>query len=167
MVSAEQRWKRGMRAHGPAVQAFHQAAHNLNNARFRAYHNPNNAQAQANLVRARANRERAWRNYTAAVNMVTSAYRILLRKYHIPGIRAANQNIVMENLYQRNLPRAKEAAARKIQSAFRRMRAMRHTRARAPANLVLQKAMSPRRIAHLLRTYGPNMGPNSIRHFQA
>lgn len=167
MVSAEQRWKRGMRAHGPAAQAFHRAANNLNNAMFRAHRNPNNAQAQANLVRARANRERAWRNYTAAVNMVSAAYRILLRKYQIPGIRAANQNAVMEGLYQRNLPRAKEAAARKIQSAFRRMRAMRHTRARAPANLVREKAMSPRRIAHLWKKFGPNMGTNIMRHFEA
>jgi hypothetical protein len=162
MVSAEQRWKRGSIAHARTVAAFHQAAHRLNNARFRAHQHPNNAQAQANLVRARANRERAWANYTAATNMVSSAYRILLRKYHIPGIRAANQNAVMETLYQRNLPRAKESAARKIQSAFRRFRAIRHTRARAPANLVLQKAMSPTRIGHLIRTYGPN----SIRHFR-
>jgi len=162
MVSAEQRWKRGSIAYGRTSVAFHRAARNLNNARFRAYHNPNNAQAQANLVRAQTERNRAWRNYTTATNMVSSAYKILLRKYHIPGIRARNQNTVMEGLYQANLPRAKEAAARKIQSAFRRMRAMRHTRARAPANLVLQKAMSPTRIAHLIRTYGPS----SIRHFQ-
>jgi hypothetical protein len=129
---------------------------------FRARQNPNNAQAQANLARARANHARAKANYHAAVNMVSSAYKILLRKYHIAGIRARNQNTVMEELYQRNLPRAKESAARKIQGAFRKFRAIRHTRARAPSNLVLQKAMSPTRIGHLVRTYGPN----SIRHFQ-
>ena len=55
-------------------------------------------------------------------------------------------------------------AARKIQTAFRvyrTRRAIKHTRTRAPAKLVLQKAMSPKRIMYLHRTYGPN----SLRHF--
>ena len=63
--------------------------------------------------------------------------------------------------FQNQPLRTRRAAARKIQSAYRTHRAMKHTRNRAPANLVLQKAMSPRRIGYLYRTYGPN----SLRHF--
>jgi len=160
MVSAEQRWKRGSIAHGRTALAYNRARRNINTVRFRAFQHPNNARAQANLVRAQALVAQTKANYKAAVNQVSSAYKILLRKYGIAGIR--NQNAVMEELYQRNLPRARESAARKIQSAFRKTRAIRHTRARAPSSLVLQKAMSPTRIGHLVRTYGPN----SIRHFQ-
>ena len=162
MVSAEQRWKRGSIAHARTSRAYNRARSNINTVRFRAFQHPNNARAQANLVKAKALVNQTRRNYHASVNQVSSAYKILLRKYGIAGIRARNQNAVMEELYQRNLPRAKESAARKIQSAFRKFKAIRHTRARAPSNLVLQKAMSPTRIGHLLRTYGPN----SIRHFQ-
>ena len=158
-MSAEQRWKRGSIAHARTSRAYNRARRNINTVRFRAFHHPNNARAQANLVRAQALVAQTRANYKASVNQVSSAYKILLRKY---GIRARNQNAVMEELYQRNLPRARESAARKIQSAFRKIRAIRHTRARAPSNLVLQKAMSPTRIGHLVRTYGPN----SIRHFQ-
>jgi hypothetical protein len=159
MVSAEQRWKRGSIAHARTSLAYNRARRNINTVRFRAFQHPNNARAQANLVRAQALVAQTRANYRAAVNQVSSAYKILLRKY---GIRARNQNAVMEELYQRNLPRARESAARKIQSAFRKIRAIQHTRARAPSSLVLQKAMSPTRIGHLVRTYGPN----SIRHFQ-
>jgi hypothetical protein len=160
MVSAEQRWKRGTIAHARTSRAYNRARRNINTVRFRAFQHPNNARAQANLVRAQALVAQTRANYKASVNQVSSAYKILLRKYGIAGIR--NQNAVMEELYQRNLPRARESAARKIQSAFRKTRAIRHTRARAPSSLVLQKAMSPTRIGHLVRTYGPN----SIRHFQ-
>ena len=160
MVSAEQRWKRGTIAHARTSRAYNRARSNINTVRFRAFQHPNNARAQANLVRAQALVAQTRANYKASVNQVSSAYKILLRKYGIAGIR--NQNAVMEELYQRNLPRARESAARKIQSAFRKTRAIRHTRARAPSSLVLQKAMSPTRIGHLVRTYGPN----SIRHFQ-
>lgn len=159
MVSAEQRWKRGSIAHARTSRAYNRARSNINTVRFRAFQHPNNARAQANLARAQALVAQTRANHRAAVNQVSSAYKILLRKY---GIRARNQNAVMEELYQRNLPRARESAARKIQSAFRKIRAIRHTRTRAPSNLVLQKAMSPTRIGHLVRTYGPN----SIRHFQ-
>ena len=159
MVSAEQRWKRGSIAHARTSRAYNRARSNINTVRFRAFQHPNNARAQANLARAQALVAQTRANHRAAVNQVSSAYKILLRKY---GIRARNQNAVMEELYQRNLPRARESAARKIQSAFRKIRAIQHTRARAPSNLVLQKAMSPTRIGHLVRTYGPN----SIRHFQ-
>ena len=159
MVSAEQLWKRGSIAHARTSRAYNRARSNINTVRFRAFQHPNNARAQANLARAQALVAQTRANHRAAVNQVSSAYKILLRKY---GIRARNQNAVMEELYQRNLPRARESAARKIQSAFRKIRAIQHTRARAPANLVLQKAMSPTRIGHLVRTYGPN----SIRHFQ-
>jgi hypothetical protein len=159
MVSAEQRWKRGSIAHARTSLAYNRARRNINTVRFRAFQHPNNARAQANLVRAQALVAQTRANHRAAVNQVSSAYKILLRKY---GIRARNQNAVMEELYQRNLPRARESAARKIQSAFRKIRAIQHTRARAPSSLVLQKAMSPTRIGHLVRTYGPN----SIRHFQ-
>jgi len=162
MVSAEQRWKRGSIAHARTSRAYNRARSNINTVRFRAFQHPNNARAQANLVRAQALVAQTRANHRAAVNQVSSAYKILLRKYGINGIRARNQNAVMEELYQKNLPRARESAARKIQSAFRKIRAIRHTRARAPSNLVLQKAMSPTRIGHLMRTYGPN----SIRHFQ-
>jgi hypothetical protein len=162
MVSAEQRWKRGTIAHARTSRAYNRARSNINTVRFRAFQHPNNARAQANLVRAQALVAQTRANYKASVNQVSSAYKILLRKYGIAGILARNQNAGMEELYQRNLPRARESAARKIQSAFRKTRAIRHTRARAPSNLVLQKAMSPTRIGHLMRTYGPN----SIRHFQ-
>lgn len=78
----------------------------------------------------------------------------------------ASQNlwIKLRNRFVRfqNKPiRARRAAASKIQSAYRTYRARKHTRNRAPANVVLQKAMSPRRIGYLYRTYGPN----SLRHF--
>lgn len=159
MVSAEQLWKRGSIAHARTSRAYNRARKNINTVRFRAFQNPNNARAQANLVRAQALVAQTRANHRAAVNQVSSAYKILLRKY---GISARNQNAVMEELYQKNLPRARESAARKIQSAFRKFGAIRHTRARAPSSLVLQKAMSPTRIGHLVRTYGPN----SIRHFQ-
>lgn len=160
MVSAEQLWKRGSIAHARTSRAYNRARSNINTVRFRAFQHPNNARAQANLVRAQALVAQTRANHRAAANQVSSAYKILLRKYGITGIR--NQNAVMEELYQRNLPRARESAARKIQSAFRKIRAIQHTRARAPSSLVLQKAMSPTRIGHLVRTYGPN----SIRHFQ-
>ena len=86
--------------------------------------------------------------------------------YNPSAISSTNKNTwrLLRNRFVRfqNQPlRTRRAAARKIQSAYRTHRAMKHTRNRAPANLVLQKAMSPRRIGYLYRTYGPN----SLRHF--
>jgi septation ring formation regulator EzrA len=98
MVSAEQRWNEGTRAYGRTMQALHRAGSTLNNARLKAHRNPNNARAQANLERAKANHNRARQNYRAATNQTTTAYRELLRKYHLPGLPVQFQNAVMENL---------------------------------------------------------------------
>lgn len=89
-----------------------------------------------------------WYNYDPSAISSTNknTWRVLKKRF----VRFQNQGI-----------RTRIAAARKIQSAYRTHRARTHTRIRAPTNLVLQKAMSPRRIAYLYRTYGPN----SVRHF--
>jgi hypothetical protein len=52
----------------------------------------------------------------------------------------------------------KELSARRIQSAVRRRQATAraHTRARAPRNNVLAAALHPRRVGHVVRTYGVN-----------
>ncbi len=52
----------------------------------------------------------------------------------------------------------RELAARRIQATVRRRQATAraHTRARAPRNNVAAAAFSPRRVGHMVRTYGVN-----------
>jgi hypothetical protein len=71
MVSAEQRWNEGNRA--------------LN-------------RATRNLARTPANRNRVWPNYTAAARLSTTAYKQLLRKYHLPPLPPRIQTTVMRNI---------------------------------------------------------------------
>jgi aminopeptidase N len=71
MVSSEQRWNEGNRA-------LNRASHNM--------------------ARTPANRNRIWPNYTTATRMTTTAYKQLLRKYHLPPLPPRIQTTVMRNI---------------------------------------------------------------------
>lgn len=73
---------------------------------------------------------------------------------HTASVRQVNRILNM----------VRELAARRIQAVVRRRQATAraHTRARAPRNNVLAAALHPRRVGHVMRTYGLNAGLNAM-----
>ena len=124
------------------------------------YHRRNATLENRRLARGALHRLVHNHNRTWGINPRAARFRNNGYISELNSIFNSNRN----NNGSNNNSNNRATAARKIQNAFRAYRtrrAMKHARTRAPANLVLQKAMSPKRIMYLYRTYGPN----SLRHF--
>jgi len=116
VLSAEQRWNEGSRAHGPAVTAVHNAGRARNTAMIQ-HASRNNEQTRRNLARARANYNRTWAHYNRVVRQVSNAYRELVRRYYPTGLRVRNQNEAMRALVPAAKARVRHNARVRVLSA--------------------------------------------------